>query len=354
MTTPSVWKNLLQNIYPGPPSGPPADEEILGGTAVQAAEGIHFNNAIATQIYRGIASSPRPSAPSLFVTPDKGQELWISRSDPRKPNSVVMHRVPQITQLHGPQWRIRTTDALLPGATDRAGVVEGFHKRAEILEMYGNIKGRMWYYPYFRAHSGSDGLLGYASTGTSFYAAGIYRAYSLRDFPYLPGVIGEWVCPVYCTEFVTRSAGTLRVADFTLQFADVPYLFHADDVADDLASGLTIGAPTSAGRTNTVLVELPSIPRWNLYITRQVRTLRLPFVIDQATGNADRASWSYSVEGLPPRVVFLGQATRQLRASATVNDPTHNTTFDVTYIARQNSHTDRPAELTSKFKIYVA
>ena len=221
--------------------------------------------------------------------------------------------------------------------------------------MFGNIAGRMWYYPYFRSHSGVDGLLGYASTGTSFYAAGIYRTYSERDFPYLPGVIGEWICPVYCTKLVLRSTGTLRYADFVLQFADVPYLFHADDVADDLASGLTIGAPTSAGRTNTVLVELPTIPRWNLYINRrEARTRQLPFVIDSATGNADRASWSYSVEGLPPRVTFLGQATRTLQASATVNDPTHNETFDVTYVARQNSHTDRPSELTSKFKIYVA
>ena len=351
MTTPDVWKDLLRQ-FPSPPIGPAADEDVVANTTISAVAtaSATITEAVATEIWRGAASSAPPRTPSLFITPANGQELWISRAQGAGRN-LALQRVPQLQQLHGPEWRLGTTDTTSSEAIDPAGEVIQFNKRALRSEAYGNITGRILYYPYFRAHSGIDGLLGYARTGAIFYAMGMYRSYSPRDFPYLPGVIGEWVGLVYCVDFIPRSVGELRYADFKLEFASNPFIFHAGDIPTQILAGRTIGAPTNVGLTNIVLTELPK-PNNEEYDNRNsVIRIPLPAVINSGTGAADTAPWVYSVAGLPPSSRF-NASTRIITMDAV---PTQGgkLSYNVTYTARQTTETTRVELHTATFYIRV-
>ena len=264
---------------------------------------------------------------------------------------MALQRVPQLQQLHGPEWRLGTTDTTTSEPIDPAGEVIQFNKRALRSEAYGNIAGRVLYYPYYRAHSGLDGLLGYARTGAIFYAMGMYRSYSERDFPYLPGVIGEWVGLAYCTEFVTRSVGELRYADFKLVFASNPYIFHAGDISTLVRSGRNIGSPTRVGITDIVLTELPAIDNITLPNRNSPVTITLPAVVNSGTGQPDTADWSYSVSGLPPQSTFSA-----LNRTITIQQaPTQGgrVSYNIEYKATQTGSATRVGEHIATFYIRV-
>ena len=308
MTTPrDIWTQLVEE-FPAPPSGPPLDEDIATTTTVAPAINTDITNDIATTIYQGIANTPIVRTPSLYVTPSNGQELWISRGVENVGDPVSFHRVPQIVQIHGPEYSTSETDARRDvngsATVDEAGQVVQFYRRPEFNQAYGNIQVRINYYPYYRAHSGIDGILGYAKTGNAFYAAGVYRSYSEPDFPYLPGVIGEWIAVCYCTKFVIRSIGQLRVADFTLVFGSVPYLFHALNVPGEIAAGRLPGATTEPAAQNLRLVELPTpgVINWPSRARDGMsRTIFLEKVKLQGSGQDAPGSWTYRLVGNLPR-----------------------------------------------------
>ena len=365
MTTPrDIWTQLLEE-FPAPPSGPPLDEAIATTTTVAPATDADITNDIATTIYQGIASTPPIRTPSLYVTPSNGQELWISRGVANTGDPVSFHRVPQILQIHGPEYSTSTTDARRDvngsATVDEAGQVVQFYKRPEYNQAYGNIQVRINYYPYYRAHSGIDGMLGYAKTGNPFYAAGVYRTYSEPDFPYLPGVIGEWIAVCYCTKFVIRSIGQLRIADFTLVFGSVPYLFHALDVPGEISAGRLPGATTEPAAQNLRLVELPTpgVINWPSRAPESMEIL-LDKVQLQSGGDAP-GSWTYRLTGNLPRgtgYVAFNPTTRRFTLPSRVTGITRvgrrtAIPYELIYSAQQSGEPNIPPVASSRLTIRV-
>ena len=333
MTTPAnrnPWENLLHS-RPILPAGIPAPDDSNFDVDIPDDDRRALTEAIAAQVYDGIVLSDIPRNPSLHVMPSNGQELWISQVPKENtPDTFTFQRVPQIIQIHGPEWRVTTTERLRSdtASVDGAGIVQQFNKLPLVSQAFGLIRGRIYYYPYFRAHSGLDGLLGYARTGNAFVAAQVYRTYSLEDFPYIPGVIGEWICTCYCTEFVPRTVGGLRFADFTLEFADTPYMFQQGVEGD-----YNPGAPTGDSITSR---GFHLEPITSTYSRSRSTNLVIPLgQVRNAAGGLDSASWTYSlrVEERPGTlVVGYNQASRRLTVRGDGN--LGPSTYIMTYFAR--------------------
>ena len=362
MTTRDIWTQLLEE-FPSPPVGPPLDEDVSTTTTIAPAVDTDITNDIATTIYQGIANTPITRNPSLYITPSNGQELWISRNMGTR-LTVPFQRVPQILEIHGPEYSIGTTDARRDvngsATVDTLGQVIQFYSRPEYSYARGRVNVRINYYPYFRAHSGLDGILGYAKTGNAFYAAQVYRSYSEEDFPYLPGVIGEWISVCYCTKFVLRSIGQLRIADFILEFGSVPYLFHANDVPGEISAGRLPGAPTGASAHNVVLVSLPEP---NIIAVRRRagdRTpilIQLPAVVLQSDGEEDTAGdWRYSVlQALPDGITLEADRMLQIIPADLPVFSSRTRVYELNYVALRSSvDTSRPATINAPLTIRVS
>ena len=301
-----IWRDLI-NRPPLPPQTIPIDDQWVTSGEIAVPVGASdadapYTEATANLIYSTVINASIADRRQLYMTPARGQELWISRPlgvDILGNQKYVFQRVPQLVAVGDPRIKAsplvsitkptqegdpRDTDQLNDESeADPSKAIGWFAKVPFHIDMSGDVACRVYYYPYFRAHSGVDGLLGYATTGRVFYVMKTYRTYSERDFPYLPSVIGEWSAPAFISDFQIKSAGEFRVADFKMQLANLPIFYHHSDAVTNLGSPTSL---TPGGQP--YFDELPP------FVVPELEGYRI--MLPEVKGSPAGVTWTYSIQ----------------------------------------------------------